>query len=66
MFNVPGFPPANLNGVFVGDGNELLLIVTDAGTVVCGSAKSSKEEDLEHAHRGNCLWVGLRLRGTQI
>ena len=66
MFNVPGFPPVNLNGVFVGNGNELLLIETDTGTVVCGSAKLSKEEDLELAHRGNCLWVELRPRGTQI
>src|ERR1700676_5226295 len=31
-FSAPGFPPANLSGVYVSDGNELLLI--DTGTVV--------------------------------
>jgi hypothetical protein len=33
-FSAPGFPPANLSGVNVSDGNELLLIETDTGTVV--------------------------------
>jgi hypothetical protein len=33
-FIAPGFPPAKLSGVFVSDGNELLLIETDTGTVV--------------------------------
>jgi len=33
-FSAPSFPPANLSDVFVSDGNVLLLIETDTGTVV--------------------------------
>jgi hypothetical protein len=36
-FRAPGYPPANLSGVYVSDGNELLLI--DTGTVLTAAMK---------------------------
>jgi hypothetical protein len=48
-FTAPGVPPANLSGVFVSDGNELLLIETDTGTAVTA-----------YRYVAFCLRMGLR------
>jgi hypothetical protein len=48
-FSAPGFPPANLSGIYVSDGYELLLIETDTGTVVTA-----------HRNVAFCLRMGLR------
>src|ERR1700674_115094 len=48
-FSAPSFPRANLSGVLVSDGNELLLIETDTGAVVTA-----------YRNVAFCLRMGLR------
>jgi hypothetical protein len=50
-FSAPGYPHANLSGVLVSDGNELLLMETDTRTVVT-------------AYRNVAFCLRMGLRGT--